>query len=220
MKRSDKIYTLEVDSVELSFGDRTILSSIYLQLQTGVVTAMLGRNGCGKSSLMKIICSQLTPTNISIRLDSTWCMGLSKDQILYLPQHCSIPPYMKILTVFADFNIDYDGFCKCFPEFTQRGHKRISQFSGGEQRIVEVYVILKAKSKFVMLDEPFAQIMPIHVEMLKSLIVEEKKNKGILLSDHMFRHVLEISDKVYMLSEQMLYSIENQDDLVKYGYIY
>ena len=102
MKRSDKIYTLEVDSVELSFGDRTILSSIYLQLQTGVVTAMLGRNGCGKSSLMKIICSQLTPTNISIRLDSTWCMGLSKDQILYLPQHCSIPPYMKILTVFAD----------------------------------------------------------------------------------------------------------------------
>ena len=52
MNPSEK-HTLEIDSVELSFGDRRILSGVYLAVETGGVSAVLGRNGCGKSCLMK-----------------------------------------------------------------------------------------------------------------------------------------------------------------------
>lgn len=54
MNPSEK-HTLEIDSVELSFGDRRILSGVYLAVETGGVSAVLGRNGCGKSCLMKIL---------------------------------------------------------------------------------------------------------------------------------------------------------------------
>ena len=54
MNPSEK-HILEIDSVELSFGDRRILSGVYLAVETGGVTAVLGRNGCGKSCLMKIL---------------------------------------------------------------------------------------------------------------------------------------------------------------------
>ena len=58
MNPSEK-HTLEIDSVELSFGDRRILSGVYLAVETGGVSAVLGRNGCGKSCLMKILCGSL-----------------------------------------------------------------------------------------------------------------------------------------------------------------
>ena len=58
MNPSEK-HILEIDSVELSFGDRRILSGVYLAVETGGVTAVLGRNGCGKSCLMKILFRRL-----------------------------------------------------------------------------------------------------------------------------------------------------------------
>lgn len=68
MNPSEK-YILEIDSVELSFGDRRILSGVYLAVETGGVTAVLGRNGCGKSCLMKILCGSLRADFRSMRIE-------------------------------------------------------------------------------------------------------------------------------------------------------
>lgn len=67
MNPSEK-HILEIDSVELSFGDRRILSGVYLAVETGGVTAVLGRNGCGKSCLMKILCGSLRADFRSMRM--------------------------------------------------------------------------------------------------------------------------------------------------------
>lgn len=71
MNPSEK-HILEIDSVELSFGDRVILSSVYLAVETGGATALLGRNGSGKSCLMKILCGALRPGFRSMRIDGKW----------------------------------------------------------------------------------------------------------------------------------------------------
>ena len=71
MNPSEK-HILEIDSVELSFGDRRILSGVYLAVETGGVTAVLGRNGCGKSCLMKILCGSLRADFRSMRIDGVW----------------------------------------------------------------------------------------------------------------------------------------------------
>ena len=68
MNPSEK-HILEIDSVELSFGDRRILSGVYLAVETGGVTAVLGRNGCGKSCLRKILCGSLRADFRSMRID-------------------------------------------------------------------------------------------------------------------------------------------------------
>lgn len=219
MPSSDNIHTLEIDSVELSFGERQILTSVYLRLDTGKVTALLGSNGCGKSCLMRILFDELTPTFKSIRVDSVWCKRLSSSQVLYLPQRSTLPHHMRVKSVFKDFNLSFSDFVDLFPEFDQFYSQRVGELSGGEQRVVEIYTILKAESQFVMLDEPFSQIMPIHISTIKLLIEQQKERKGILLTDHMYRNVVSLADSIYVINNQTLYMVNTEDDLVKYGYV-
>ena len=90
MNPSEK-HILEIDSVELSFGDRRILSGVYLAVETGGVTAVLGRNGCGKSCLMKILCGSLRADFRSMRIDGVWHDRFRADEVRYLAQQGFIP---------------------------------------------------------------------------------------------------------------------------------
>lgn len=219
MPSSNNVHTLEIDSVDLSFGERRVLSNIYLRLDTGRVTALLGRNGCGKSCLMRILFNQLKPTFKSIRVDSLWHDRLSNSQVLYLPQSNSLPGGMRVSRLFKDFRVSFGDFIQYFPELSPTLGQRINELSTGERRIMEVFVILMADSQFVMLDEPFSQIMPLHVEILKSLIVKQKQRKGILITDHMYRNVIEIADSLYVMNNETVYLAKSNDDLVKHGYL-
>ncbi len=219
MQLSNNIHTLEIDSVELSFNDLEVLSGVYLKIVTGEITGLLGLNGCGKTCLMRILFDDLKAKNRCIMLDSVWQKRLSHKQVLYLPQHSSMPKGVSVKRVFKDFNVDFSGFCESFPESSHLKDANIGDLSGGEQRIVEIYVILKAKSKFVMLDEPFSQIMPIHIEIIKALIIEAKSSKGILVSDHTFRNIIDISDSLYVMANRTVYLTKSNEDLVRYGYL-
>ena len=94
-----------------------------------------------------------------------------------------------------------------------------SALSGGERRILESYLILRSPTQFVMLDEPFSQVAPLHVSTLKALIRQEKSSKGILLTDHMHRHVTDIADRLYVLADGQTHLIRGGEDLVRYGYL-
>ncbi len=219
MQSLDNRHILEIDSVELSFGERQILTNVYLKVETGKITALLGSNGSGKSCLMRILFDQLKPRFKSIRIDSIWQNRLNNKQVLYLPQKCCIPQYMEVKKVFNDYNVSFDSFTSSFPEFKEYANKHIHELSGGEARIIEIYATLHAESQFIMLDEPFSHIMPLHIATIKSLIVQQKVFKGILMTDHMYRNVIDIADNIYVISNQTVYATKDQEDLVKYGYI-
>ena len=101
---------------------------------------------------------------------------------------------------------------------TLRGTK-LRALSGGERRILESYLILRSPTQFVMLDEPFSQVAPLHVSTLKALIRLEKSSIGILLTDHMHRHVTDIADRLYVLADGQTHLIRGGEDLVRYGYL-
>lgn len=96
---------------------------------------------------------------------------------------------------------------------------RIGELSGGEQRILECFIILRSPARFILLDEPFSQIAPLHVATLQTLIRQEKATKGILLTDHMYRHVTGIADRLYVMADGQAYPCENDEDLVRRGYL-
>lgn len=212
-------HILEIDSVALAFGDRQILSSVYLRVEQGASTALLGRNGCGKSCLMKILFGQLKPSFKSIRIDSVWQDKLSHRDVLYLPQSTSIPSYLKVPIIFKEFGVSLDDFLTYFPNLVHVKDNRIGELSGGEARLIEIFTILRADSKFVMLDEPFSQIMPLNVEVIKTIINEEKQKKGVLFTDHMYRNVIEVADTIYVIANQTVYKTKTAEDLIKYGYV-
>lgn len=218
MNPSEK-HTLEIDSVELSFGERRILAGVYLRVETGSVTALLGRNGCGKSCLMKILSGALKADFCSMRIDGVWHRRFTEHEVRYLPQQGFIPRWIRLERVLADFGLQREELEAWFPLFTSLRGSRVGDFSGGEQRILECFAVLRSLTRFVLLDEPFSQIAPLHVETLKRLIRQEKATKGVFLTDHMHRHVTGIADLLYVMDNGQTYPCEDDGDLVRRGYL-
>ena len=211
----------ELDNVELYFKNKRILNGIYLKAETGKVTAILGINGCGKSSLLNIAFGNLKPKYMLIRLDNKPLLKpLYKTKLVkYLSQYNFIPNGMKLSLVFNLYNIDWDNFIKDFDSFSEYKHARFRGLSGGERRLVETYIILKAKSEIVILDEPFSHLAPLHIERVKQLITEEKEQKIIIISDHMYRHIIDSSDTIYLLQNGTTKKIEQLTELEDYKYL-
>lgn len=212
-------HILEIDSAELAFGGRSILSGVYLLAETGCVTAVLGRNGCGKSCLMKILSGALKAGFCSMRIDGKWHGRFTEKEVRYLPQHAFIPGWLRLERVLRDFGLSREELERWFPLFVPLRGSRIGELSGGEQRILECFVILRSRTQFVLLDEPFSQIAPLHVETLQTLIRQEKMAKGILLTDHMYRHVTGIADRLYVMADGQAYPCANDEELVQRGYL-
>ena len=218
MNPSEK-HILEIDSVELSFGDRRILSGVYLAVETGGVTAVLGRNGCGKSCLMKILCGSLRADFRSMRIDGVWHDRFRADEVRYLAQQGFIPGWLTVDRALRDFGLPWVLSCLERVHGADLIDKRMGALSGGERRILESYLILRSPTQFVMLDEPFSQVAPLHVSTLKALIRQEKSSKGILVTDHMHRHVTDITDRLYVLADGQTHLTRGEEDLVRCGYL-
>jgi ABC-type multidrug transport system ATPase subunit len=215
------IHTLEADGIQLEFDLRKILTDVYLKCETGKITGLLGRNGQGKSCLMNIMLGTLNSSINSMRFDSRVIRNAYKQPglLLYLPQFNIIPKSLTIQTVFNDFELSVDDFGNRFPEFKDRYNTKVSQLSGGQWRTVEIYVIAKAPSLFAMLDEPFTHLNPIQIEKIKEFLQEEKANKGFLITDHMYKHLLDISDNVYLLKDGKTHLTKTVEELDELGYI-
>lgn len=212
---------LEMDSVILDFGLKRVLQSVYIKSETGRITGLLGRNGTGKSCLMKILFGELIPTDKSIRINGHHLATTyrSPKDLKYLPQTAFIPRSLTVKRVFSDFKLDFGDLISFFPAFEKFYKSKLIHLSTGERRIIEIYSILASQSKFCMLDEPFSQVMPVHVDTIKKLIVREKENRGIIITDHMYKHIIDICDDLYVISNGKTYLTKSLGDLEALGYI-
>lgn len=185
----------------MEYGERRILSDVYLICRTGEVTGIMGRNGEGKTTLMEIIYGTRAAQSSSVRFDgvSVFHPYKRKDRIRYLPQFHFIPAGLRLRRIFSDFGLDAREFVQHFPEYEMYMKSPLKILSGGQRRLVEVYVLLKAEAHFLLLDEPFSQLMPLHIEKVKTIIREEKKKKGIVITDHLYRQVIDVCDEIYTL---------------------
>jgi len=211
----------EIDNIELYFREKCILNGIYLKAETGEVTGILGSNGCGKSCLLKIIFGELKSKYKLIRIDKKPILKplYQTKLVSYLPQHHFIPNSLKIKTAFKLLNVDWLNFIEIFPSFKKFKNLIFNKLSGGERRVVELYLALKSSSKIVLLDEPFSHIAPIYIEQIKSLIEVEKQKKAIIITDHMYRHIISVSNNIYLLKNGCSKLINNLKELEDYKYL-
>lgn len=212
---------LEIDNVELYFKEKRILNGIYLKAETGKTTGILGGNGCGKSCLLKIIFGTLNPKYKLIRINSKPILKplYQTKLVSYLPQHNFIPNSLKTKTAFKLFNVDWIDFINNFPSFALFENLKFNRLSGGERRVVEVYLILKFSSKIVLLDEPFSHIAPLYIEKITSLIEIENHQKAIIITDHMYQHIVGASNSIYLIKNGCSKYIENLKELEDYKYV-
>ena len=214
-------HTLEFDGIELAFGTHSVLSSIYMKCETGKIIGLMGRNGCGKSSLMKTVFGSWGNPNQSIRMNGFPLIGNYQHDkfISYLPQESFIPHRLTVAKALEYFEIDIELFSENFPDFKVHLYTPVRDLSGGHLRLLESFLILKSPHPFCLLDEPFSGLMPLHIERVKELIVQAKLTKGIILSDHLYRHTMEMADEIYLLSNGKTYLIKDREELVFRGYL-
>jgi lipopolysaccharide export system ATP-binding protein len=212
---------LEIDSVLKAFDDRQVLTDIYLKCQTGDIIGTLGRNGSGKSTLLQTIFGSISSEKF-VKINGAKFEDPYKliDQICYLPQHDFIPKHLtvkKVIELYLGKEMINDFLSDKLLHPVSKD--KIYGLSGGELRYFEIKLLLNTKSKFIMLDEPFNGVAPVMIEVIKSLIKEKSVYKGIILTDHDYRNVLDIANKNYVMFDGSLKKIIDKSDLVKWGYI-
>lgn len=212
---------LEIDSVEISFKNKPILNGIYLKAEQGTVTGILGNNGCGKSTLLRIIFGELQPSFKSLRINGKRFSKpfLTSNEVKYLPQFHFIPKSMTVQNAFYHSNIDINNFYTLFPELINLKNQKFKLLSGGEKRIIETFLILKSNAKFILLDEPFSHIAPVYINRIINLIHKEKQYKAIIVTDHMHKYIIDITDTLYLLKDGWSKEIKNLSDLELYRYL-
>ena len=176
---------LHVDSLTKSFDGKSILKDIYISCETGKIVGILGRNGTGKSTLLKIIFGIQKGDYQYIRIDNKVLQHQwdRKDKIDYLPQDFFLPKGVKIKNLIPIFCnrenskklMELD-LIKPFLNETSRN------LSGGEKKIVEALLIIFSDSKFILLDEPFNGLSPKMTNEIQKLIKEQSKDKGIIIN--------------------------------------
>lgn len=212
---------LEIDNIELSFGEKKILRGVYVRAENGKVTGILGRNGSGKTSLLNILFGSLRPKYKSIRIDGNFKKNplFLRNQVAYLPQHKLISKNMRVRTCFTLFNVDWTTFIETFEHFRQFHNHYTSELSGGELRLLETYLILNSEKNIILLDEPFSNLAPLYVSKIKDIIQRKKKDKIILLTDHLYEEILSLSENLYFLKNGCSKLIQNAEDLKNEGYL-
>jgi ABC-type multidrug transport system ATPase subunit len=213
---------LEVDSVQKFYDQKLVVSDVYLNCQSGEVIGLLGRNGSGKSTLLKAIFGIIPVEYKFVRINGIvkqTTAALLKD-ISYLSQDNFIPQYFSVKRVIK-LSISIDKIASfCQDEMISSIlDKKIAHLSGGELRYLEIKLVLNNPSKFVLLDEPYNGLSPVMVAIVNQLIKENSSTKGIIITDHNYRNILEVATKIILMKDGKAHHINEKSELIEKGYL-
>lgn len=208
---------LDVTHLQKRYGKRVIIRDVSLRLHPGEVVALLGPNGCGKTTCFYCIAGIVRHEGGAVRIDGAAATGLPLYQrarlgLGYLPQEMSIFRGLSVAqNIMAVLELSE-------PDRAQRKQRLVQllqefsiehlrdqpamALSGGERRRVEIARALAAKPRYVLLDEPFAGVDPIAVGEIRALVGDLKtRGLGVLITDHNVRETLSIVDRAYILHD-------------------
>ena len=223
--------TLEAQGLCKSYRDRQVVSGVMLYACDHEVVGLLGPNGAGKTTCFYMITGLVPCDQGQIFLNSQDITSLSMSQrarrgIGYLPQE---PSVFRRLTV--EENIL--GVLEQLPLSKEEREERLTllleefsiaeirdsrgfSLSGGERRRVEIARALAMDPAFVLLDEPFAGVDPLHVADIKSIIRQlQERGIGIIITDHNVRETLSICRRAYILSEGRIIAEGGPDEILE-----
>ena len=209
--------SLSVTGLQKRYGKRVILRDVSLTLHPGEVVALLGPNGCGKTTCFYCIAGIVRHEAGIVRLNGADVTGLplyrrARLGLGYLPQEMSIfrglSVAQNILSVLElrvpDARARRDRLEALLTEFaiTHLRDQPALALSGGERRRAEIARALAADPAYVLLDEPFAGVDPIAVGEIRTLVADLKsRGLGVLITDHNVRETLAIVDRAYILHD-------------------
>jgi lipopolysaccharide export system ATP-binding protein len=221
--------TLGTHDLTKSFGGRTVVRGVNLEITSGEIVGLLGPNGAGKTTTFSMVVGLTAPDSGRVVLDGHDLTDdpmyvRSRKGIGYLPQEPSI---FRGLTVEQNIlaileTLDLGGAArraKLRELLAELGLTPLAKspaytLSGGERRRVEITRALVMSPKFMLLDEPFAGIDPIAVTDIQKIVFHLKtRGIGVLITDHNVRETLRITDRAYIVHDGVIFRSGTPDGL-------
>jgi lipopolysaccharide export system ATP-binding protein len=213
--------TLRTRELTKSYGGRTVVKGVSLEVASGEVVGLLGPNGAGKTTTFYMVVGLTSPDSGRVELDG---QDLTHDPmyvrarkgIAYLPQEPSIfrglTVEQNILAILETLNIDgATRRTRLRSLLAELGLEHLAKskaytLSGGERRRVEITRALVISPSFVLLDEPFAGIDPIALTDIQKIIFHLKERGiGVLITDHNVRETLKITDRAHIVTDGTIF---------------
>jgi lipopolysaccharide export system ATP-binding protein len=213
--------TLRTTELTKSFGGRTVVRGVNVEISSGEVVGLLGPNGAGKTTTFSMVVGLVSPDSGRVLLDGN---DVTEDPMYvrarkgigYLPQEASIfrglTVEQNILAILETLDLDLAGRRTRLRELlaelglTPLAKAPAYTLSGGERRRVEITRALVVSPMFMLLDEPFAGIDPIAVTDIQKIIFHLRdRGIGVLVTDHNVRETLRITDRAYIVHDGVIF---------------
>lgn len=186
------------------------LDHLNLTLEGGEIVGLLGTNGSGKTTFMKLAAGLLTPTSGSILIDGQPVGIETKKIVSYLPERTYLNDYMRvseILEFFADFYEDFDMAAaqRMLSALRVPADAKLKTLSKGTREKVQLVLVMARRAKLYLLDEPIAGVDPVAREFILKLILENRNpDSTILISTHLITDIQPILDRYIFIRDSKL----------------
>jgi ABC-2 type transport system ATP-binding protein len=196
---------LEFENLTKSYGNWLVLSNLNFSLEEGKVIGVVGPNGCGKTTLFKIIVGLINDYKGTVRIDGHTPDEYTRSIISYLPERTYLNDWMKAgdaIDTFADFFSDFDKQKaeELLARFQLTRNMRMKTMSKGMQEKLHLSLVMSRKAKLYVLDEPLSGVDPAARETIIDVILRNyNPGSSVLLSTHLIYDVENLFDHVIMM---------------------
>lgn len=213
---------IEIKELQKKFGKFEVLKNINLSCKKGECIALIGPNGCGKTTLIKSVLGMVLPDSGTIHFNGNSVLGeyLYREKIGYMPQIGRYPDNMTIGQIIemikkirnSSDNLDEDLF-HAF-ELEKMFDKQMRTLSGGTTQKVSAVLAFLFNPDVLILDEPTAGLDPLAAEVLKEKIIKEKeKGKLILITSHLLSELDDLITEIIFMQEGKVHFHQKVEEL-------
>ena len=210
---------LECVNLEKKFGDRTVLKDVNLVIPRGKIIGLLGKNGTGKTTPIKLINGLLTSTSGKVLVNEKEIGVESKIVISYLPERTYLDKSMtveQVINFFKDFysNFDEEKARKLLKDLDLDTSLKLSKMSKGMQEKVQLVLVMSRKADLYILDEPLGGVDPATRDyILDTILTNFNEGASVIISTHLIADVERILDEVIFIDKGEIKLVANSDEL-------
>ena len=213
---------IEVTNITKSFDDIKAIDSVSASIQEGQVFGLIGTNGAGKSTFLRILCGVLKPEAGTVTIDGedVYENEELKQKVFYISDEQyffrgSTPVEMRDYYANVYDNYDKEKFNTLLKKFGLDENRKISTFSKGMKKQLSVILGISANTKYLLCDETFDGLDPVMRQAVKSLFAAEMEDNGMtpIIASHNLRELEDICDHVGLLHKGGILFSKDLDDL-------
>ncbi len=220
--------SIELRNVCKSFGDKKVIKDIFLKINSGKIYGLLGRNGVGKTTLLRLINNReiLTSGEIFIDGENSYENQEVLSKIYLMEEKTYFEEDMKISKIFKwtkEFykNFDMDYALHLSKEFNLDINKKIKELSTGYSSILKIILAFSSGAEILCFDEPVLGLDANHRELFyKELLkIYEKTEKTIIISTHLIEEVTNIIEEVIILKDGQVIKSGEIEEILSSTYL-